>query len=314
MAERGYNIIHYTGQWWFLVLVCLLWAPAIATVPANPLFPSNILAEKLLYSVIVLGSGLLLNLLCKRHRMLGMRTFMPVFFLIFISLSLSDFKPDIVSALANVFLLLAIASLVESYHSKNLAYIIFFAGLFVSISVLLSPKLLFTILAIPAGLLLFRAFNWREWAFGVTGFIIPIYVALCLTYIINGNLEVFDIFPEAIIPSLFTNKNLFSIDYFLYGWLAFIFIISGFHIPFLIRNKALWRRAYPFILICILLFLAAWWLYPSFLVAEALAIPLSVWLSLFFLNTRMQKTATIILSVGIILFAIRFLYYAIYII
>ena len=314
MVENGYNITHYTGRWWYLALACLLWIPALITFPVNPLFPSNILADKLVYAVLVPGTGLLLNLLCKRHRLLGMRSFLPVFFFIFISLSLSDFRPDVTSAFANIFLLLAVASLVESYHSKNLAYIVFFAGIFISISVLLSPRLLFTILTIPAGLLLFRAFNWREWAFGITGFIIPIYIALCITYIINGNLDIFDNFPEAVIPSLFIYKNLFPIDYFLYGWLSLVFIISLFQISFLIKNKALWRRAYPFILICILLFVAGWWLYPSFLVAEALAIPLSVWLSFFFLNTRMRRTAVIILSVGISLFVIRFLYYFLYII
>ena len=271
--------------------------------------------DKIIYTILISVTGLLLNRICRVQHLLGVRSFMPVFFFLFISFSLSDFRPDIASALANISLLFAIVSLVESYHSKNLAYIVFFAGLFISISVLLSPRLLFTILAIPAGLLLFRAFNWREWAFGITGFIIPVYVALCLTYIFNGNLEIFNNFPEILIPQFFVNNNLFPIDYFLYGWLTLTFVISLFHIPFLIKNKALWRRAYPFILICILLFLSGWLLYPSFLVAEALAIPLSVWLSFFFLNTRMHKTtAIIILTIGVSLFVIRLLYYFIYVI
>ncbi len=283
--------------------------------PAVRLFPDSLSLEKGVILLLIGGQALLLSLLSQRHRLMGERTALPAFFFLFLLAGLGQFRFSIVSATTALCLLGALACLLESYRFNRLAYIIFPAGCCIGLAAWLTPPMLLFVLLIPAGLIFFRAFNWREWAFGGLGILFAYYWAFALSYLLNDSLwPVVSGFSS--ILSVFGAFRLVPVDLMTYLWFGALLLLSIGGILFYAKGNAFWRRAYPFLLIFVLISVAACWLYRSFLpvMSHVLAFPLALCLSFYFMHLRSDRFSFLLLIIGFSLLVIRSLYYAAYLV
>lgn len=123
--------------------------------------------------IMVLTGAFLLNFIINKQDILGKRSYLPaLFYVLFMSCSpdLLTFHPIL---FANVFILLAINRLLDTYRKDISFSEVFDAGaLLGAASLFYFPTiLLFPLLGL--GLIILRPFIWREWVISFIGVIVP---------------------------------------------------------------------------------------------------------------------------------------------
>ncbi len=315
MPRRGIRSLQRGARWAIALIVCALWAPFFMEVPADRLFPNYPVLEKGLILLLILGQAFLLALLSHRNRLMGERTALPAFFFLFILAGLGQFRFSLVSAATAFCMLGALACMLESYRYNRLAYILFPAGVCIGLAAWMVPPVLVFLLLIPTGLIFFRAFNWREWVFGLLGLLFAYYWAFALSYLLKGSVAPILSDFSLLLPDS-PPFDPIPVDLMSYIWFALLWLLSIGGILFYAKGNAFWRRAYPFLLIFVLISIVACWLYrPLFpVMSNILAFPLALCFSFYFVHLKSDRFSILLLIVGFSLLVIRSLYYAAYVV
>lgn len=156
--------------------------------------------------LLLLAQSLLVNHIIERHEVLGNNSFLPGF--VYALLMSSD--PGLLYAhpalFSNLFLLLALNTLLQSYRMEKAYACIFDAGLYIALaSLFYLPASLF-LLIVWAALIILRPFIWREWVISILGFMVPWILLLFYFYWQGLSLQV----PDSLLP--FTWIKLFSFN------------------------------------------------------------------------------------------------------
>jgi len=284
-------------------------------LPADRLFPDYPFIEKGAILLLILGQAFLLTLLSQRNRLMGERTALPAFFFLFILAGLGQFRFSLISVATAFCLFGVLACLLESYRYNRLAYILFPAGCCLGLAAWLTPPVLIFVLLIPVGLIFFRAFNWREWVFGGLGLLFAYYWAFALSFLLKGSFDAILSDFSLLVPDSPPFRPI-PVDLMSYIWFALLWLLSIGGILFYSKGNAFWRRAYPFLLIFVVISVVGSWLYrPLFpVMCNILAFPLAICLSFYFVHLRSDRFSTLLLIVGLSLLVIRSLYYAAYVV
>jgi Family of unknown function (DUF6427) len=130
--------------------------------------------------LLVTTGAFLINLVFNESEILERKTFLPaLFYFVFMSNneSMLVFHPAMI---ANIFIILSIHSMYNAYRKTVAFSQLFDAGMLLSVasvfyfpSIILFPVLIF-------GLIVFRAYNWREWLITLFGALVP--YCFVLTY------------------------------------------------------------------------------------------------------------------------------------
>lgn len=199
---------------------------------AHPLlaFPS---ISTLIALLFIIGEAFLINFIINENNILSKPSFLPaLFYIVFMSIdnSMLTLYPVI---LANLFILLTIYVLIESYRKNNAFSNAFDAGALFSIATLFySPVLLlFPILGI--GLSILRPFNWREWVICLLGFLSP-YLFVITFYFWNDQLHYF--WDNKIFYII--TKSLVHYSSYLYSTMGVIFFLIILSVGKIVTNLA----------------------------------------------------------------------------
>lgn len=157
------------------------------------------IAGQILTLVVILLGAFLVNFLSIEQEITSKTNYLPAFFYLLFAFSAngkSIFEPILI---ANLFVLLALYFLINSYR-KDFALTEFYkAGLFMGLA---SFFCIHYILVFPLSfiaLIILRPFNWREWSVLFLGLITPLYIYICLSYLTtNSSFKVFDMMRESI--------------------------------------------------------------------------------------------------------------------
>lgn len=138
--------------------------------------------------LLVIAEAFLLNYIVTRNEVITKQSYLPaLFYIVFMSNnnSMLMLHPPL---LANLFLLLALNKLLNSYR-KDIAFSqAFDAGMFVSIASLFYFPCIIFLPLLGIGLIILRPFIWREWVISFIGVVIP-YLFVIAYYFYNDTLN-----------------------------------------------------------------------------------------------------------------------------
>lgn len=165
-----------------------------------------------LINILCFGIGaVLISFYTVRQEVVEKTNYIPSFLYVFfsaITLNNSLIHPSLI---ANVFILLSLIYITDTYREEYVLSKIFNAAFFISIAMFFYINYAFFIIFFFIVLLILRPFNWREWFVGISGLITPVFIYSCIGYLIN--IPFTDFFTY--LSNLFTNfqKPLLS-EYF----------------------------------------------------------------------------------------------------
>jgi hypothetical protein len=176
-----------------------------------------------LLNIVCLGIGaVLISYYSIRQEAVEKTNYIPSFLYIFfsaITLNNSLVHPALV---ANIFILLSLISITDTYREEQVQSKIFNAAFFSSLAMFFYINSAFFIILFFIALLTLRPFSWREWLVSLLGLAAPVFIYCCICYLVN--LSFSDFFSH--VTSLFTNfqKPLLS-EYFYPLFLCLIILL-----------------------------------------------------------------------------------------
>ena len=168
------------------VVTAVLWLPAflhpqtISIEHAMPLYQlccgwltDDPLMASITGAVLVLGGGYLLNFLSNDHEVLPRPSYLSAICYVVL---MSCAPPQLTLhplVFANIFLMLAVHKLMNTYRRDNAFAQVFDAGFFIALGALFYFPSVVLFPVIWVGLGVMRAFNWREWVITLIGLMVP---------------------------------------------------------------------------------------------------------------------------------------------
>lgn len=138
------------------------------------------------YLLIIIGV-ILVNQICVNQEIVEKQNFFPVFLYLF--LSIAAVQPFQLSAQActNIFIILSLYKLLDSYRKENVMDLIFEAAFYISLSAFISFNSIINFPLFFIALFILRPFSWREWIMALIGFAAPVFIYECIAYLSNFN-------------------------------------------------------------------------------------------------------------------------------
>jgi hypothetical protein len=187
----------------------------------------------------IYATALIFNKICIQHELSITPSYLPAYFFVLLnSVFVDQFYAGPV-IFVNFFMTLSLGSILNLYNSNNTNISIFSASTLAGLSALLNTTYITFFVIVLIGINLFRTFNFKENLSALFGFIMPLYIATMINYLINNNFLPFHIFfPDY---GTFNNPNwaLYSAlpSIGLIGFLAVIRMYRNFF-----RNSTKQRR------------------------------------------------------------------------
>ena len=144
--------------------------------------------SKWLGFILLFAQALLFNKVINTHNLLGKPSFLPgLLYIVCTSFAdtLGGFSPVL---LVNFVLIWLLNQFLSSYRKPDARDLIFDMGLLIGLGTILYAPFILFLLIVWVGLLIFRSYNWREWAMAVLG-IVTVAFFLAFYYYWNGQLS-----------------------------------------------------------------------------------------------------------------------------
>jgi hypothetical protein len=136
-------------------------------------------------------AAVLISVFTIRHEIVDKQNYLPAFLYLFFS-SLILGKELVHPALvANIFILLAINALMDTYRMENALSKIFNGAFFTSIAMFFYLNYAFFVILFFIALIILRPFSWRELIIGIIGLLSPLFMYRCVGYLANFNANTF---------------------------------------------------------------------------------------------------------------------------
>lgn len=142
----------------------------------------------LLASALISLNAHQLNNIFNRNNFYSKDTFLPGFIYVIglATFESIDFSPLIA---AHLFLIGAIAALLQLKRQESDKNLVFIGSFCVSLTVIFSPLLILLVLLPWLALLITKPFNWREWIVAVLGLSLPIFYHSIFNYLATGAIQ-----------------------------------------------------------------------------------------------------------------------------
>lgn len=251
-----------------------------------------------LINLFILASGaLLISFYSIRQEIVEKANYIPPFLYVFfgsITMSNSLLHPSLV---ANVFILISLIYVTETYREENVLSQIFGGALFTSLATFFYINYAFFIFFYFIALIILRAFNWREWLVAVLGLAAPVFIYTCIGYLINLPFTNFFVY----FLNLFTNFQRPVISEYFYPLFFYLIIllllVAGKHFTKGLGGKIKTQKKMGLMYWLLLLSLINFFSKNnnSYFPLVASIIPISVLLSDYFYNIKQLKISNTLL-------------------
>jgi len=262
-----------------------------------------------LMNIICFGIGaVLISYYTIRQEVVEKTNYIPSFLYVFfsaITLTNALIHPAL---MANIFILLSLIYVTDTYRDEFALSKIFNAAFFISLAMFFYINYAFFIVFFFIVLLVLRPFSWREWLIGIAGLLAPVFIYFCIGYLTNIRFS--DFFTYLL--NLFTNfqRPLLS-EYFYPLFLGLIILVGlgiGKHVTKGLGGKIKTQKNLSLMYWLLLLSLINFFSKnnTSYFPLIASVIPISVLLSDYFYNIKQLKIANtlffLLLASGALLF------------
>ncbi len=179
------------------------------------LLQKNVHSQIVIYliNILCLSLGaLLISIFTIKHEIVEKQNYLPAFlYLFFNSLILTK---DLVhpSVISNIFILLALNALIDTYRMEYALSKIFNAAFYTCIAMFFYLNYAFFIALFFITLIILRSFSWRELIIGIIGLMAPVFIYMSIGYLANFNSS--DFFNNLTELILFFQKPLMSEYYY----------------------------------------------------------------------------------------------------
>ncbi len=146
--------------------------------------------------VILLGAALV-NFLAIQQEIVAKNNYIPAF--LYLLLAFSSIGNSLVhpALVANIFVLLSLYFFMDTYRADHALSALFKAGFFMGIAPFfyVSDLLLFPLCFMMLSIL--RPFHWRDWSITLIGFLLPVYLFMSISYLMNKDIwSLFGVFGD----------------------------------------------------------------------------------------------------------------------
>jgi hypothetical protein len=262
----------------------------------------------LIAAVLILGQSLWVNHIINSYNLLGKATFLPA--LMYITVS-SLFIPFLIlspALICNFLVIWMVDKLLQLYADENAKATAYDLGIIVAIGTLMYFPYIYMFLAVWAGLVIFRPFNWREWVSAVVGFI-TIFFFLAVFYFWNDRIDQFykiwlplgSSFPNRIEIVNYYNY-LIIIPVIVILVLAFFRLRQNFFKSYVLMRKSFQSLAFIFFIALVSFYVKANFNLSHFILC---AVPASIMFAYYFLYANIRwfyETLYCLLLISIIIF------------
>lgn len=244
------------------------------------------------FLILSLGA-ILLSIFTIQQEVVDKSNYLPAFLYLFFGGIILDNQLIHPSFIANIFILLALIYVTETYREENALPFIFNSAFFTFIAIFFYINYTFFIFLFFICLAVLRPFSWREWVIGLLGLIAPIFIYACISYLTNSSYNNFFSYLWNLLSYL--QKPLIS-EYFyplFFYLLILIFLTIGKHLTKGLGSKIKTQKnlgiIYWFLFLSLVNFFSKNNNYYFPLIASV--IPISILLSDYFYNIKQLKVA-----------------------
>jgi hypothetical protein len=141
----------------------------------------------LLNALCLILGAVLITYFTVKHELVDKQNFIPAFLYLFfcvLTLTKGLVHPPLFS---NIFILLAINAILDSYRAENALSKIFNAAFFTCFAMFFYLNYAFFIILYFISLFILRPFNWKEFLVGILGLFSPVFIYVCIGYLVNFN-------------------------------------------------------------------------------------------------------------------------------
>jgi len=239
--------------------------------------------------ILTLIQAVLLNRIVNQHNLLGKPSFLPALMYVTASAILMPFMILNPVTLCNFLLIWMIGKFLNIYRRPDIISLMFDMGLITGVGTLIYFPFIAMFLVLLICLIIFRPFNWREWAAGFIGFML-VYLFLAVFYYWNDSLaQFYHIWIPLTTP--FPSRLTINVaDYIVLVPLILILILSLYQIrQNFFRSYVHIRKSFQLLFALLLLALISFYLKAGevriyhFLLAVP---PVSIFMAYYFLHAR----------------------------
>lgn len=214
---------------------------------SNQLFPHMNAAISV---ILLLVQALLINYICSSHEILYKNSVLPGLFYILINSIYPEQLQLTPQLLSNTFIILLFNRLCFLYESPQPLFLVFDAGIWLGLGILLDYDLIIYLPFILVSVLYMTSFNLRYWLVAIFGIIVPGYFLGVLFYLTNHLNDFLISFQFSIEKSYFNPIGITLKEGIIWFLIlpAFVFSVFELQINFL-RNKVKTRRVQLILLV-----------------------------------------------------------------
>lgn len=263
--------------------------------------------DALLAGVLILAQALLLNYVVNFYNLLSKPSFLPALMYATVSGLFTSFLTLSPPLICNFLVIWMLFKLLAFYKSGDIKSIAYDLGMIVGVGSIFYLPFIYFFLVICIALLIFRPFDWRDWAAAIMGYV-TIFFFLAVFYYLTGHIHIFykiwiplgTRFPDRINISYY--KYLLLIPVVIILFLCFFKLRGNFF-----KSYILVRKTFQLLFFTFLIAGAAFYVKSDFKLNHFLlcAVPVAIFFSYYFLYATSRwfyETLYFLLFAGIIYF------------
>lgn len=260
------------------------YAGSLFAIPASTLFSP--IANLFFATIVTITQAIIFNRLINNYNLLGKPSFLPALMYVTVSSLLIPFVVLSPALLCNFLMLWLISKFLSVYRQDEARSVMYDSGLIIGIGTLIYFPFIAMIMMLWIALIIFRAFDWREWVAGLMGFL-TVYFFLGIAYFLTDS---FSELASIKVPLAVTFPRLFKVNIYDYIVLAPILVtlVLGFFSlqQKLNRSSVHIRKSYLILFIIFLFVLLSFYLKPEYHVYHFVltTTPIAVFMAHYFMN------------------------------
>lgn len=275
-------------------------------LPVNIQYVFEPVENFLCATLLVFIQALWLNKMVSNYNLMGKPNFLPALMFVVCSGLFLPFTIMSRPLICNFFILWICKKAFELYKSEEAKSIGFDMGFIAALATLVYFPMIFLVLATWIGLVIFRAFNWREWVAVIVGYL-TVFFFLAVLYYWNDSIDDFYQIWLPLGSKLTANFKLSTYTYIALLPVAVIVAVAFINLrEFFFKTSVHIRKIYQWLFVLFVIATGCYYVQGQYKVSHFLlcAVPVSVTMAYFFSSStkRWLYESLFILLVGVILF------------
>jgi hypothetical protein len=312
------NIIWLAVLLFILRAGYVLFAPSAIPLQLNEPFVSllsptlsvNVLSSEMsvfLAGVVVLLQAVLINYLINHYNLLGRPSFLPALMYVVLSGLFTQFLVLSAPLLCNFIIIWLLFKLFELYKTEDSKSLAFDSGMLVATGSLIYLPFTYLILAVWIAFIIFRPFDWREWAASLIGYL-TIFFFIGVIYYLNDRLPYLHQIWLPLGSKFALPQVLDKYDFLLLIPVFVILLLGTFKLQEnFFKSYVLIRKAFQLLFLMFILAAVSFYVRPQFGLSHFLlcAVPVAIFFAYYFLYAAkrwMYETLFFLLIASIIYF------------